>query len=148
METTFEPSLLQNFRTRIALVEFIELSTLGFGIWSLLAIIPGNPSKPGFLDLLLFLFVTEGLLLGSWAIYNVYIRIARAGGQIVDIALWVVASLATGTYTFWAWTILDVNRFLMSKLFYRGEAPVEYAWSVRSKQVRKIWEQRQKDTLA
>ena len=148
METTFEPSLLQNFRTRIALVEFIELSTLGFGIWSLLAIIPGNPTKPSFSELILFLCVTEGLLLGSWAIYNIYIRIARAGGRIVDVALWVLASLATGTYTFWAWTILDVNRFLMSKLFYRGEAPVEYAWSARSKQVRKVWEQMQKDTSA
>jgi hypothetical protein len=148
METTFEPSLLQNFRTRIALVEFIELATLGFGIWSLLAIIPGNPTKPSFSELILFLCVTEGLLLGSWAIYNIYIRIARAGGRIVDVAIWVLASLATGTYTFWAWTILDVNRFLMSKLFYRGEAPLEYAWSARSKQVRKLWEQMRKDTLA
>jgi hypothetical protein len=148
METTFEPSLLQNFRTRIALVEFIELSTLGFGLWGLLAIVPGNPSNPSFLDLISFLFIIEGLLLGSWAIYNVYIRVARAGGRIVDVALWVLASLATGTYTFWAWTILDVNRFLMSKLFYRGEAPLEYAWSARSKQVRKLWEQMRKDTLA
>ena len=129
----------------MAVIEALELTLLGFGLWSLLAIIPGNPSKPSFLDLIIFLFITEGLLLGSWAIYNVYIRIARAGGRTVDIALWVVASLATGSYTFWAWTLLDINRFLMSKLFYRGEAPVEYAWSARSKQVRKIWEQMQKE---
>jgi hypothetical protein len=148
METTFEPSLLQNFRTKIAIIEFIELSALGFGFWSLIAIIPGNPVKASFLDLIMFLSIIEGLLLGSWAIYNVYIRIARAGGRIVDVGLWVVASLATGTYTFWAWTILDVNRFLMSKLFYRGEAPVEYAWSARSKQIRKAWEQMQKDVSA
>jgi hypothetical protein len=32
----------------------------------------------------------------------------------------------------------------MSKLFYRGEAPVEYAWSARSKLGRKLWEQTQK----
>ena len=110
--------------------------------------VPGNPSKPSFLDLIIFLFITEGLLLGSWAIYNVYIRIARAGGRIVDIALWVVASLATGSYTFWAWTILDVNRFIMSRLFYCGEAPLEYAWSARSKQVRKGWEQMRKAASA
>lgn len=145
METTFEPSLLQNFRTRMALIEALELALLGFGFWSLIAIIPGNPSKPSFFDLLTFLFLIEGLLLGSWAIYNFYIRIARAGGRIVDVAVWVVASLATGTYTFWAWTILDVNRFLMFKLFYQGEAPVEYAWSARSKQVRKAWEQMRKN---
>jgi hypothetical protein len=148
METTLQPSLQQSVRTRIAVIEFLELSLLGLGIWSLLAMVPGNPSKPSFLDLITFLFIIEGLLLGSWAIYNVYIRVARAGGRIVDIALWVVASLATGSYTFWAWTILDVNRIIMSKLFYCGEAPVEYAWSVRSKQVRKGWEQMRKATSA
>lgn len=142
METTFEPSLPQSIRARMAAIEALELALLGFGLWSLLEIISGNESS--FLDLMIFLVITEGLLLGSWVIYNVYIRIARAGGRTVDIALWVVASLATGSYTFWAWTLLDFNRFLMAKLFYRGEAPVEYAWSARSKQVRKLWEQMQK----
>ena len=66
----------------------------------------------------------------------------------MDIGLWVIASLATGSYTFWAWTILDINRLLMAKLFYRGEAPVEYAWSVRSKQIRKLWERAQKAPIA
>jgi hypothetical protein len=84
--------------------------------------------------------VIEGGLLGSWAIYNLYIRIARAGGRRVDVGLWIIAAAATGSYTFWAWTILDINRWIMKKLFYRGEAPVEYAWSSRSKQVRKAWE--------
>ena len=148
METTLQPSLQQSIRTKIATIEALELTLLGFGFWSFLAIIPGNPVKPSFLELILFLFMIEGLLLGSWTIYNAYIRIARAGGRIVDIALWVVASLATGSYTFWAWSILDVNRFIMSKLFYCGEAPVEYAWSARSKQIRKAWEQTRKATSA
>jgi hypothetical protein len=86
------------------------------------------------------LLVIEVGLLGSWGIYNIYIRIARAGGRRVDVGLWIIAAAATGSYTFWAWTILDINRWLMKKLFYRGEAPVEYAWSSRSKQVRKAWE--------
>ena len=83
-------------------------------------------------------------MLGTWAIYNAYIRIARAAGRTLDVIIWILASLATGTYTFWAWTILDINRFLLSRIVYRGEAPVEYAWSTRSKQVRRIWEQMQK----
>jgi hypothetical protein len=58
--------------------------------------------------------------------------------------IWVLASLATGSYTFWAWTILDINRFLISRLLYRGEAPVEFAWSESSKQRRKVWEQARK----
>lgn len=146
METTLQPSFQQSFQTKIAVIEAIELTLLGLGLWSLLAIVPGNPADTNFLGLVMFLLITEGVLLGSWAIYNVYIRIARAGGTPVDVGLWIVASLATGSYTFWAWTILDLNRFLVAKLLYRGEAPVEYAWSAKSKQVRKLWERAQKVT--
>jgi hypothetical protein len=144
METTFEPTLQQSFRNRIAVIEAIELSLLSFGFWALLVIVPGNTTNPGFLDLLGYLVLTEVVVLGSWAIYNLYIRIARATGRTLDVILWILASLATGTYTFWAWTILDINRFLLAKIVYRGEAPVEYAWSARSKQVRRAWEQMQK----
>jgi hypothetical protein len=143
MEATFQPSL-QHLRTRIIVIEAIELAVLGFGLWGLLALIPGNPSTPALLDLMFYFVLTEGILLGSWVLYNVYIRIARAGGRIVDIGLWILASVLTSSYTFWAWTILDINRLLVAKLLYRGEAPVEYAWSITSKQVRKLWEQAQK----
>jgi hypothetical protein len=144
MEATLQPSLQQSIRTKITIMEAIELTILGFGLWSLMALMPGNPSAPDFLDLMIFLVVTEGILLGSWVLYNVYIRIARAGGSKVDIALWILAAALTGSYTFWAWTMLDINRLMMAKLFYRGDAPVEYAWSTRSKQVRKFWEQAQR----
>jgi hypothetical protein len=60
------------------------------------------------------------------------------------VGLWIIAAMLTASYTFWAWTILDVNRWLMQKLVYRGAAPVEYAWSARSKQIRKAWEQARK----
>ena len=144
METTFEPSLLQNFQNRITTIEAIELSILGFALWGFgvyNAITLGGQSLFDQFD---FLIGLEVILLGSWAIYNAYIRIARAGGRTVDLAIWIIASLATGTYTFWAWSILDVNRFIMAKLFYRGEAPVEYAWSWRSKYIRKAWDQARK----
>jgi hypothetical protein len=144
MEATLQPSLQQSIRTKITIMEAIELTILGFGLWSLMALMPGNPSAPDFLDLMIFLVFTEGILLGSWVLYNVYIRIARAGGSKVDIALWILAAALTGSYTFWAWTMLDINRLMMAKLFYRGDAPVEYAWSTRSKQVRKFWEQAQR----
>ena len=42
------------------------------------------------------------------------VGIARAGGRTIDIGIWVLASLATGTYTFWAWLILDLNRQLQA----------------------------------
>ncbi|HSL43407.1 MAG TPA: hypothetical protein VK897_08240 [Anaerolineales bacterium] len=143
METTFEPSLLDNFRSKIALMEFIELSFFGFALWTLGAF-HAVSSGESFFDQISFLFGLELILLGSWTIYNVYIRIARAGGRIIDILIWIVASLATASYTFWAWSILDINRLIIAKLLYRGEAPVEYAWSAHSKQARKFWEQARK----
>ena len=147
METTFEPTLQQNFRSKIALLEFIELSALGFALW-VFGAFNAISSGESFFDQIDFLIGLELIVLGSWAIYNVYIRVARAGGRMVDIAIWIIASLVTASYTFWAWTILDINRWLVSKLFYRGEAPVEYAWNARSKQIRRAWEQAQKASQA
>lgn len=145
METTLQPSLQHSLRSRIVIIEAIELALLGFGLWGLLALVPNNPSAPEIPDLFVFLLITETLLLGSWVLYNVYIRIARAGGRLVDVGLWIAATALTGSYTFWAWTILDINRWIVAKRFYQGEAPVEYAWSIRSKQVRKLWEQARKE---
>jgi len=147
MENIIQPvtqTSLQNFRTRIALIEFVELAALGFAFWCFGAIVAISEPGSSLLDQLIFLVITEGILLGSWAIYNVYIRVARAGGKIVDVGIWVIASILTSSYTFWAWTILDLNRLLISRRFYLGDAPVEYAWSAQSKKVRKAWEQAQK----
>lgn len=140
METTFQPSI-PSFRNKITAIEAMELTILGFAFWCLGAFTALRTPNTSLGDQIIFLIITEVILLGSWAIYNGYIRIARAGGRAVDIGIWIIASLLTGTYTFWAWIILDVNRLLMSKLFYRGDAPVEFAWSARSKQIRKAWEQ-------
>jgi len=143
METTMQSSP-QGFRSKIAAIEAIELGLLGFALWCFSAIVALSDPDVSFLDQIVFLVITQGILLGSWTIYNVYIRVARAGGRLVDIGIWVIATALTSSYTFWAWSILDLNRLLMSKLFYRGEAPVELAWSWRSKQVRKAWEQARK----
>lgn len=139
MESSFS-----NVRNKLALIEFIELGSLVFAFWCLGAF---NAISNGesFFDQITFLIITQCIVLGSWAIYNGYIRVARAGGRLVDYGIWVVAALATGSYTFWAWSILDINRLIISKLLYRGDAPVEYAWSGRSKQVRKVWEKARKE---
>jgi hypothetical protein len=141
MNIAFEPSLLDNFRTKIALMEFLELAFLAFALWCFGTV--NTLSQPGanLAEEINILIGLQIIALGSWAIYNVYIRIARAAGGKLDVVIWVLASLATASYTFWAWTILDINRLIIAKLLYRGEAPVEYAWSARSKQVRKVWEQ-------
>ena len=143
METQIT-SPLQALRNKITLIELLELSTLGFGLWVIVSLLTIGAPDVGLLNLIVVFIMIEGGLLGSWLIYNLYIRIARAGGKAVDIGLWVIATTVTASYTFWAWTILDVNRWLMKKLFYQGEAPVEFAWSVRSKAIRKAWEETQK----
>lgn len=147
METTLQSSpqsTMRSFRTRIALIEFIELAALGFAFWCFGAIVAINDPDVSLVDQIIFLVITEGILLGSWAIYNGYIRLARAGGKIVDVGIWVIASILTSSYTFWAWTILDLNRMIISRRFYRGDAPVEFAWSAQSKKIRKAWEHAQK----
>ena len=111
METTFESSsesVLQSVRNKIALIEFIELPAIGFALWCFFVLASPNTPTSSPLDLIIFFAVTEGIFLGSWALYNIYIRIARAGGRIVDVALWVLASFLTSTYTFWAWSIAVV----------------------------------------
>ena len=147
METTFESSpesALQSIRTRITTIEAVELAAIGFALWCLFTIASPKTPDTSLLNLIVFLAIIEGILLGSWVIYNAYIRIARAGGRIVDISVWILATVLTSSYTFWAWSILDLNRIVMSKLFYLGEAPVEFAWSAQSKQVRKAWERARK----
>ncbi len=140
METTIQSSS-KDFRTKMGMIEGIELAILGFVLWSIAALLSLGAPDVGIVSLLTVFVMIEGALLGSWLIYNLYIRIARAGGKAVDIGLWIIAATATASYTFWAWSLLDINRFLMKKLLYRGEAPVEFAWSTRSKQIRKAWEQ-------
>ena len=145
METTFESSsesLLQSLRSKITAIEAIELVLLGFILCGLL--VNNSTKSPDFVVLFILLAMCEGFLLGSWAIYNAYIRVARAGGSRFGFKLRLKAAIWTGTYTLWAWLILDINRYILAKLFYRGDAPIEYAWSSRSKQARSEWEQAQK----
>jgi hypothetical protein len=142
METTFQPSY-SVIRSKITTIEAIELSVIGFLFTALTALIPTDTP----MDLMTFVigfFVLEAFLLGSWAIYLAYIRLTRGLHRRLDIRLRFLLAFLTSTYTLWAWIILDINRWLIARLLYRGEAPVEYAWSSRSKQARKEWEQANK----
>lgn len=142
METTFQLSL-PGFLKKMALIELIELSTIGFILWGLFVLIPTE--TPTTLALAIgALVIFQGFILGSWLIYLAYIRLTRGLYPRADVRLRVAIAIFTSTYTLWAWIILDINRWILAKLFYRGDAPVEYAWSSRSKLVRKEWEQAQK----
>lgn len=146
MDITFEPSFQDHLRSKITTIEFIELSLLGFSVWCLGAY---NAARSGesLFDILNMLILLELVLLGSWGIYNLYIRVARSLGGCLGHMLWMVAVLGTGSYFLWAWILLDANRFVMSRLFYRGEAPIEYAFSPRSRQRRYDWEEARKANM-
>lgn len=126
------------FLSKLGAIEFLEMLGLGllvslFG--SLNATEPIGPSNV----LAGWVFI-QGAILLAWGSYNLFIRLARAGGSKVDVGLWIIATAATASATFWIWTVLDINRLIVSKIFYRGAAPVEYAWSSKSKLRRKEWE--------
>jgi len=142
MEATFQPSL-PAFRSKMAVIEFIELSIIGFLFWGLLMLIPTDTPTTTMLAIEI-LVVIEAATLGSWAIYLAYIRLTRGLYPRVDLRLRIVIALLTSTYTLWAWLILDINRWILAKSLYQGEAPVEYAWSSRSKFARKEWEKTKK----
>jgi hypothetical protein len=139
MENIIE-SPAQGIRQKIEMIEAVELPILGFILWGLSSLLLIGSPDVDIMSIFSFFIMIEVGLLGSWGIYTLYIRLARAGGKAVDVGLWIIAATATASYTFWAWTILDINRWLMKKIFYRGKAPVEYAWSAKSKLVRKMWE--------
>ena len=142
MENTFEPSL-PGFLNKMAAIEAMELSVLGFLLGGLLLLIP-TETPTTLVVAIGILVIIQGVILGSWAIYLLYIRLTRGLYPRVDLRLRIVLALLTSTYTLWAWLILDINRWMLAKLIYRGEAPVEYAWSSRSKLARKEWEQANK----
>jgi hypothetical protein len=142
MENTFEPSL-PSFLNKMAAIEAMELPILGFLLGGLLLLIP-TETPTTLVVAFGILVIIQGVILGSWAIYLLYIRLTRGLYPRVDLRLRIVLALLTSTYTLWAWLILDINRWMLAKLIYRGEAPVEYAWSSRSKLARKEWEQANK----
>lgn len=127
-------------RSRLGAIEAVELGVLSFGVIVLMAIVGVTDPGITFVNVLATSVLIIGALFILWGSYNLYIRLARAGGGALDVGLWVIAAAATASVTFWAWSIFDVNRWIMAKLFYRGAAPVEYAWSAKSKQRRKAWE--------
>jgi hypothetical protein len=79
MEATFQTSL-SPLRSKLTIIEAIELVFLTFGIWCLATLV--DVSDRGIHAFgVLYLIGLELIVLGSWVIYNVYIRIARAGGE-------------------------------------------------------------------
>ena len=153
-ETTTIKKGVAKIRSNLYAIEAIELGLLTmlfgscFSIMMITSIFISNSSQTDIFNIILSipLLFCGGLfaLFLLWGVYLLYILLARAGGPIIDVGLWILMATITGSFTFWCWIILDINRLIVSKLFYRGEAPVEYAWSHASKRRYKEWKLRQK----
>lgn len=153
MENENALPLSETIRRNLYAIEALELGglaavgTLAIGLLASTQVEPDEVNQfwQG-LSMMITLVPMAALFL--WGVYLLYIRLARAGGAWVDIGLWILLASITSSFTFWCWTVLDINRFIMSKLFYRGETPVEYAWSTGSKQRRREWEKARKAAMA
>lgn len=147
---TGSPSIFQRLRQNIHAIEateFVALTLILGALWTAIMVVYGLSEGEWVGAISLACLSPVGLLAALfilWGSYLLYIRLARWGGPLVDVGLWVLMAFITSSATFWVWSVLDVNRWIMSKLFYRGEAPLEYAWSQASKRRRKEWEQARK----
>ena len=151
METNNFSEKIKGIRNNLTKIELIELSLLAFVLGLAFGILgifitPSNErvSSDFTMGLIEIPLLAVLAILFLWGVYMLYIRMARAGGKVVDIAIWVIMAIITSSVSFWCWTILDLNRLLMTKLIYKGETPVEYAWSAKSKAYRKAWEEAKK----
>ncbi len=143
-------SFFARLRSNLIALEAIELPLLiaglytPIGLWYSIDVGSKAPSVRDGLSTVAgaLMFGVAALVAGLvlWGVYLLYIRLARWGGATLDVGLWIIASLVTATFTFWCWSVLDINRLILSKLLYNGEAPVEFAWSATSKRRRKEWE--------
>jgi hypothetical protein len=79
METTWQPSL-STLQSKLTILEALELAFLTFGIWFLGALVDLSDQSVNVIELFTLLLTLEIVVLGSWILYNIYIRIARAGG--------------------------------------------------------------------
>jgi len=134
----------RGLRSRLALIEAIELGGLALLVTILMIIASWSDDSVSASNVISALVLLLGGTFLAWGSYLLFIRLGRLGGSKVETALWIIAAAATASATFWIWSILDINRLIVSKLFYRGEAPVEYAWSSKSKRARKEWEAQHK----
>lgn len=116
--------LLQRLRRNLLAIEACALV-----VWSVvLALLTGRNDI--LLSNILALIVALGFF---WSCYLLHIRVARAGGPRVDVILLIIEAIVTVGVSIAVGIALDIHRYILAKLFYRGDAPVQYAFNPNSK---------------
>lgn len=138
------PSLIERARQNILVLEAIELTVLFillglFTVW--LGMSDGAPSDELLINIIVVLFVMGGAVVSvlvAWGMYLLVIRIMRRLPLWIFVPLVIVSGgLALGVVV--VISLFDLNRLMLARLLYNGEAPVEYFWSKESSQALEAW---------
>lgn len=139
--------MIRNSIIKIEAIELFVISLLLGGLLGLLMLVVPTEEQNLAANLVAAFFgavLPFVALFGLWGLYLGYNALSRAGGCFVDLGLWWLIHILTAGISAIIAAVFDLNRWIMSKIFYRGEAPVEYAWSFKSKAIRKAWEAERK----
>jgi hypothetical protein len=147
-------TLAERIRRNIYALEAIELAGLSMLLVLVLGLIGiSSPSAnqdywSGLVITTLCIVPAAGLAL--WGLYLLQLKILiplPVGCLIVGV---IVASLVygAGIIMILLISLFDLNRQILSKSLYLGDAPVEYFWSPRSRVQHSAWNQRNKTVAA
>ncbi len=142
-------TLIERLRGNLYALELVELTAWGFLLATFVNVVVPSQGSNALAITALVQFFIPAVFVAAWLIYAICIRLARAlGGQAGPMALWIgigfAIFLSGGTIVVLV-TLLDLNRFLVSRLLYRGDAPAEYLWNPNSLARRRAWDDMMKE---
>lgn len=137
-------TLIERLRGNLYVLEWIELTGLGLLLATFVNVAVPSQGINALTTTALVQFFIPAVFVGAWLIYALGLRLARAlGSDAGSVVLWIligfVIFLSGGTIVILV-TLLDLNRFLVARLLYRGAAPAEYIWNPNSLARRRAWE--------
>jgi len=142
-------TLIERLRGNLYALELIELTGLGFLLATFVNVVVPSQGANALAITALVQFFIPAVFVVAWLVYAICIRLARAlGGQAGPVALWILIGFAvflSGGTIIVLITVLDLNRFLVSRLLYRGAKPVEYIWNQNSLDRRRAWDEMMKE---
>jgi hypothetical protein len=124
-------------RRNLAGLEAVEMGLiwlLAGLIWAALTLLGQVPAA------WIWILLSLPALYLCWGSYWLYIFVSRKWGSDAEFALWLGIAAVTLSISFWVWMVLDGVRWLITRRFYQGEIPLEYACSHKSKLYRRAWD--------
>ena len=143
------PSPAKGVRHNIYLLEIMVLIGLGVFVAFVMDLL-GNLFATDLESAVIFLFFVPVIFLAGWLIYLFQLK-TMAGYPIGCLIFGlIVLSLVygAGIIVVILLSLFDLNRLIISKKLYLGDAPVEYFWSPESRKQYAEWKQQKKSIVA